>query len=189
MQNNAFLNTCVLTLTLAGMSLAQAAVSPEQAARLKTELTPLGGERAGNADGSIPPWNGGYTKVAPGYKAGDKRADPFAGEKPLYSIKASNMEQYASGLAEGTKLLLKKYPDYRLDVYPTHRSAAAPQWVYDNTGKNATRATLDVETEKKSPALMAASRSRSRTTVRKCCGTTGCPGRAVRPSAHLLIPG
>ncbi|KNH45934.1 DUF1329 domain-containing protein [Pseudomonas lini] len=148
MQNNAFLNTCVLTLTLAGMSLAQAAVSPEQAARLKTELTPLGGERAGNADGSIPPWNGGYTKVAPGYKAGDKRADPFAGEKPLYSIKASNMEQYASGLAEGTKLLLKKYPDYRLDVYPTHRSAAAPQWVYDNTGKNATRATLDVETEK-----------------------------------------
>ncbi|WP_367375484.1 DUF1329 domain-containing protein [Pseudomonas lini] len=148
MQNNAFLNTCVLTLALAGISLAQAAVSPEQAARLKSELTPLGGVRAGNADGSIPAWDGGYTKVAPGYKPGDKRADPFAGEKPLYSIKASNMEQYASGLAEGTKLLLKKYPDYRLDVYPTHRSAAAPQWVYDNTGKNATRATLDVETEK-----------------------------------------
>ncbi|URM26005.1 DUF1329 domain-containing protein [Pseudomonas frederiksbergensis] len=148
MQNNAFLNTCVLTLALAGISLAQAAVSPEQAARLKSELTPLGGERAGNADGSIPRWDGGYTKVAPGYKPGDKRADPFAGEKPLYSIKASNMEQYASVLAEGTKVLLKKYPDYRLDVYPTHRSAAAPQWVYDNTGKNATRATLDVETEK-----------------------------------------
>ncbi|PMU12764.1 DUF1329 domain-containing protein, partial [Pseudomonas sp. GP01-A9] len=90
-----------------------------------------GGERAGNADGSIPAWQGGYTKVAPGYKPGDKRPDPFAGEKPLYSIKASNMEQYANVLAEGTKLLLKKYPDYRLDVYPTHRSAAAPQWVYD----------------------------------------------------------
>ncbi|MCE6977038.1 DUF1329 domain-containing protein [Pseudomonas frederiksbergensis] len=148
MQNNAFLNTCVLTLALASISLAQAAVSPEQAARLKSELTPLGGERAGNADGSIPRWDGGYTKAAPGYKPGDKRADPFAGEKPLYSIKASNMEQYASVLAEGTKVLLKKYPDYRLDIYPTHRSAAAPQWVYDNTGKNATRATLDVETEK-----------------------------------------
>src|SRR5689334_6322452 len=102
MQNKAFLNTCVLTLALAGMSLAQAAVSPEQAARLKTELTPLGGERAGNADGSIPAWQGGYTKVAPGYKPGDKRPDPFAGEKPLYSIKASNMEQYANVLAEGT---------------------------------------------------------------------------------------
>ena len=54
MQNTAFINTCVLTLALAGMSLAQAAVSPEQAARLKSELMPLGGERAGNADASIP---------------------------------------------------------------------------------------------------------------------------------------
>ncbi|KHK66307.1 hypothetical protein UG46_13985 [Pseudomonas fluorescens] len=152
MQNTTFLNTCLLTLALTGMSLAQAAVSPEQAARLKTDLTPLGGERAGNADGSIPAWQGGYTQVAPGYKPGDKRPDPFAGEKPLYSIKASNMEQYAGELAEGTKLLLKKYPDYRLDVYPTHRSAAAPQWVYDNTSKNATRATLDVGSEKVSNA-------------------------------------
>ncbi|AMZ70847.1 MULTISPECIES: DUF1329 domain-containing protein [Pseudomonas] len=153
MQNNTLLNTCLLTLALAGVSLAQAAVSPEQVARLKTELTPLGAERAGNADGSIPAWDGGYTKVVAGYKPGDKRPDPFASDKPLYSIKASNMEQYAGQLAEGTKLLLKKYPDYRLDVYPTHRSAAAPQWVYDNTAKNAGRATLDVETEKVSGAF------------------------------------
>ncbi|ROM79020.1 hypothetical protein BK654_06495 [Pseudomonas brassicacearum] len=153
MQNNTLLNTCLLTLALAGVSLAQAAVSPEQVARLKSELTPFGAERTGNADGSIPAWDGGYTKVVAGYKPGDKRPDPFAGDKPLYSIKASNMEQYAGQLAEGTKLLLKKYPDYRLDVYPTHRSAAAPQWVYDNTAKNAGRATLDVETEKVSGAF------------------------------------
>ena len=41
---------------------------------------------------------------------------------------------------DGTKAMLKKYPEYRLDVYQTHRTAAAPQWVYDNTFKNATRA-------------------------------------------------
>lgn len=75
MQNNTLLNTCLLTLALAGVSLAQAAVSPEQVARLKTELTPLGAERAGNADGSIPAWDGGYTKVVAGYKPGDKRPD------------------------------------------------------------------------------------------------------------------
>ncbi|WHS58103.1 DUF1329 domain-containing protein [Pseudomonas sp. G2-4] len=153
MQNNTLLNTCLLTLALAGVSLAQAAAPPEQVARLKSELTPFGAERAGNADGSIPAWDGGYTKVVAGYKPGDKRPDPFAGDKPLDSIKASNMEQYAGQLAEGTKLLLKKYPDYRLDVYPTHRSAAAPQWVYDNTAKNAGRATLDVATEKVSGAF------------------------------------
>jgi hypothetical protein len=39
--------------------------------------------------------------------------------------------------------MLKKYPDWRIDVYKTHRTAAAPQWVYDNTFKNATRARLD----------------------------------------------
>lgn len=39
--------------------------------------------------------------------------------------------------------MFKKYPDYRIDVYPTRRSAAAPQWVYDNTLKNATRAKMN----------------------------------------------
>jgi hypothetical protein len=40
--------------------------------------------------------------------------------------------------------MLKKYPDsFRVDVYPTHRTAAAPQWVYDNTFSNATRARLE----------------------------------------------
>ncbi|MCR3876131.1 DUF1329 domain-containing protein, partial [Pseudomonas aeruginosa] len=35
---------------------AQAKVDEVQAARLDQDLTPLGAERAGNADGSIPPW-------------------------------------------------------------------------------------------------------------------------------------
>ena len=117
-----------------------ASVTPEEAAKLKTTLTPMGAEKAGNADGTIPAWEGGYTTVPPGYKSGDKRPDPFAGEKPLFSITAQNMDQYADKLAEGAKELLKKDPSFRLDVYPTHRTAAAPQVVYDNTFKNATRA-------------------------------------------------
>lgn len=114
-----------------------AKVSPEEAAKLKTELTPLGGIRAGNADGSIPAWDGGYTKVPAGYKSGEPRMDPFANEKPLFTITAANMAQYADKLTEGQKALLKKHKDYYIAVYPTHRTAAAPQWVYDNTAKNA----------------------------------------------------
>ena len=117
-----------------------AAVTPEEAAKLKTTLTPMGAEKAGNADGTIPAWEGGYTIVPPGYKSGDKRPDPFADEKPLFSITAENMDKYADKLTDGAKALLKKYPSFRLDVYPTHRTAAAPQFVYDNTSKNATRA-------------------------------------------------
>lgn len=120
-----------------------AAVSTEEAAKLKTELTPFGAEKASNKDGSIPAWTGGYTTAIPGDKAGGKRGDPFKDEKPLFSITAKNVDQYADKLADGTKALFKKYPDYRIDVYPTHRTAAAPQWVYDNTAKNATRAKMN----------------------------------------------
>ena len=53
------------------------------------------------------------------------------------------MDAHAALLTDGTKAMLKKYPDFRIDVYPTHRTAAAPAWVYDNTFKNATRAKLN----------------------------------------------
>jgi hypothetical protein len=119
-----------------------AAVSADEAATLKTKLTPLGGERAGNADGSIPAWSGGYTTVPAGYKPGQRRSDPFASDKPLYTISSKNMEQYADKLSDGQKAMLKRFASYHLDVYPSRRTAAAPQWVYDNTLKNATRAKL-----------------------------------------------
>lgn len=126
---------------VAWLGTALAGVSPQEAAQLNTTLTPFGAERAGNKDGSIPAWEGGYTQVPPGYKSGEKRIDPFANEKPLFSITGKNVSQYADALSAGELELLKKYPDYRLDVYPTHRTAAAPKWVYENTIKNATRAT------------------------------------------------
>ncbi|SCK14884.1 Protein of unknown function [Variovorax sp. HW608] len=122
---------------LAALS-AQAGVSAEEAAKLKSELTPFGAERAGNKDDSIPAWTGGVAK--PGELTG-RRPDPFAGEKPLFSITAKNAAQYADKLNEGNQALFKKYPDtYRIDVYKTQRTAAAPQWVYDNTFRNASQA-------------------------------------------------
>ena len=124
-----------------------AAVGAEEAAKLRTELTPLGAEKAGNKDGSIPAWTGGSTTPIAGDKPGGRRGDPFKDEKPLYSITAANMAQYADKLTDGQQALLKKYADYRIDVYKTHRTAAAPQWVYDNTFKNATRAKLNGDIE------------------------------------------
>jgi len=124
----------------------QAAVTAEEAAKLRTELTPLGAEKAGNKDGTIPAWTGGYTTLIPGDKPGGRRGDPFKDEKPLFTVTAKNMDQYADKLSAGAAAMLKKYPNsYRLDVYKTHRTAAAPQWVYDNTAKNAVRAKLEGE--------------------------------------------
>lgn len=136
--------TSILTglIAIAFAGAANAAVTAEEAAKLKTTLTPMGAERAGSKDGSIPEWDGGYTKVPAGYKSGDPRPDFFAGEKPLLSISAKNMAQYTDKLTDGEKSLIQKYPNFRMDIYPTHRSAAAPQWYYDNTFKNATHAKL-----------------------------------------------
>lgn len=136
----------VCLLSSVALSAAHAAVSAEEAAKLKTELTPLGAERAGNKEGTIPAWSGGYTTPIAGFQNGGRRGDPFAGEKPLYSVTAANMAEHASKLTEGTQALLKKYPQtFRVDVYKTHRTAAAPQWVYDYTAKNAVQAKLDGE--------------------------------------------
>lgn len=121
---------------------AQAAVTADEAAKLKTTLTPLGAERAANKDGSIPAWDGGLSKAPAGYKNGDPRPDPYAADKPLLSINAKNMDQHAAKLSDGVKALMKKYPDFRIEVYPSRRSAGAPQYVYDNSFKNATRAKL-----------------------------------------------
>lgn len=120
-----------------------AEVSPQEAAQLKTTLTPLGAEKAGNKDGTIPAWTGAYTTPISGFVNGGRRLDPFADEKPLFSITGKNVDQYADKLTDGVKAMLKKYPDYRIDVYPTHRTAGAPQWVYANTFTNATKAKLD----------------------------------------------
>lgn len=121
----------------AGIS-ASALVSGQEAAELKSRLTPMGAERAGNADGTIPAWTGGVT-TAPGYVSGAPRPDLFANDKPLFSITARNFHDYEGKLPEGAKALFAKHADYRMDIYPTHRSAAAPDWVYENILRNATR--------------------------------------------------
>ncbi|WJD60006.1 DUF1329 domain-containing protein [Pseudomonas kurunegalensis] len=128
-------------LSLAALNAAQAAVSPDQAARLGTNLTAIGAEKAGNADGSIPAYQGGLQTPPANFQSGaSMRADPFASDKPLLVIDGKNADQYKGQLTATTLELLKRYPSYRVDVYPTHRSVALPQAVLDNTRKNATAA-------------------------------------------------
>lgn len=142
MRRNAPTLICTLTAVALLSTTAVAQVSPQDVAKLGTTLTPLGGEKAANADGSIPAWDGGLTKAPAGWKPGKHYVDPFAGEKPLFTINAQNAAQYADKLSDGHKAMLKTYPSFRIPVYPTHRTAAAPQRIYDATKKIATTAKL-----------------------------------------------
>lgn len=118
------------------------AATEAQAQQLGRELTPLGAEKGANKDGSIPAWNGGDTKAPGGWKPGQARPDPYAADKPLYSIDATNADKYKDKLSDGQIALLKSLKGYRMDVYPTRRSCGYPDAVYQNTRKNATGAKL-----------------------------------------------
>jgi len=126
---------------LAGSALAGQA-GAQTAADLGHSLTPMGAIKAGNADGTIPAWTGGMTTATPGYVPGGPRRDPFAAERPLFSITAQNVDRYASKLADGTVAMIRTLPGYHVDVYTSHRTFAAPQYIYDNAIENAGRAHL-----------------------------------------------
>jgi len=137
----------LVALLIAFVSLsASGEIAAEESERLGAELTPIGGERAGNAEGTIPAWTGGITTLPPDYSPGNSHPDPFAQDPVLFTIDASNWEQHASHLTEGQKALLRAHPEtWQMPVYRTRRSASYPSWVYDAVAANATRARVVME--------------------------------------------
>jgi len=113
-----------LTSIMSTVGLVNAKVSEEEAARLGVDLTPLGGEVAANADGSIPKWIGKWKGLPPGLvydSPTGKRPDPYGNEKPLFSITPENYAQHKEQLSEGQSAMFAQYPSFRMDVYPSHR--------------------------------------------------------------------
>ncbi len=137
--------TGILIGAIGAVSVAQAKVSPEEAAKLGvegTELTPLGAIRAGTDDGQVPAWtpytpNGDQLIREPTWIP-----NRYAAEKPLFVITKANMGEYSHLLSEGHKRLLERYDSYKMKVYPSHRDAAWPKRIYEATIKNATSAYL-----------------------------------------------
>jgi hypothetical protein len=138
------MKTTALTFAcfLSTASLALAAISQADADRLGRDLTPLGAERAGNAAGTIPEWTGGITTPPAGYKVGMHHPDPFAEDQPLYTVTAQNLAEHKDQLTAGYVALLQAYPDFKLVVYPTRRSASVPAKVAEATKQYATTAQL-----------------------------------------------
>lgn len=121
-----------------------AKVSPEEAAKLGgSELTPFGAEKAANADGTIPEWTGGLTEIPASFVPGSgDYVDPYAADKILFVITKDNMAQYADKLTEGQKAMLTAYDTYKINVYPTHRSAKYSEVMIQNAKYNALNAEL-----------------------------------------------
>ena len=139
------------------------------AAKLGKELTPVGAEKAANKDGTIPAWQGTEAPTA-GWSYGKSRAAHFKyqGDKPLYTIDASNVDKYADRLSPGQIQQVKQGKGYKMDVYPSRRTCGNPDFVAENTKKNVTTAKLG---------------ARSATTRRRWS-----PGRAAKACATLAQP-
>ncbi|WP_338362722.1 DUF1329 domain-containing protein [uncultured Pseudoalteromonas sp.] len=124
-------------------SAAMAKMSAEEVARLGQDLTPFGAEKAANADGSIPAWNGGITSAPAGYEPGMHHLDPYSADKVLFTIDKTNIDKYKANLSPGQIALFEAYPDtFKMPVYETRRSASFPQFVYDATKEFAPTAEL-----------------------------------------------
>ena len=135
-----FIVALALGCALAGPVAAE--ITADQIARLGRDLTPLGGERAGNADGVIPEWTGGITRPPPGYVFGEHHRDPYAGDRPLFVITGDNLDEHRDKLSIGHQRMLETYPTFSLPVYRTRRSASVPQRIYDATRRVAATAKL-----------------------------------------------
>ena len=133
-------------LLMLSMTAAYAKAPADQIAKLGAELTPLGATKAGNEAGTIPEWTGGITDLPGDYDPTKPLVNPFADDQMLFEITSQNLEQYKGNLTEGQLALFRQFPDsYKMRVYPTRRSATFPQWIYDETQKNAERVELSNE--------------------------------------------
>ncbi|MDY6828545.1 MAG: DUF1329 domain-containing protein [Pseudomonadota bacterium] len=125
---------------------AMAKVSPEEAAVLGSPSTTyIGAERAGNADGSIPAWDGGFKDewIPSGWESGEYYPNPFPNDEVLFTINASNYTQYKDRLTPGQIAMIEAYPDtFYMNVYPSRRTAKVPDSVKESIIWNATNTEL-----------------------------------------------
>jgi hypothetical protein len=131
-----------LTLTVAMLGLVANADAADFS-RLGKDLTPVGAERAGNADGTIPAWDGGLMQAPAGWTPQQGYVDPFPNDQPLFTIDSTNVGQYEAKLTTGQAALLRKYPqNFRMNVYPTRRTVGYPKAVTDRVIAQAGKVSL-----------------------------------------------
>jgi len=141
MKRLAILTWCVAAALISAR--ASAAVTAAEADKLGKELTPFGAEKAANADGTIPAYEGNEPAL-PGWEFGKVRKEywKYKDEKPLFSIDASNVDKYKDHLDDGQITALKTVKGYRMDVYPTHRNCGITPVYAERTKANATEAKI-----------------------------------------------
>ena len=96
------------------------------------DLTEIGAEVSGNADGSIPPYRGGLT--------GAFGSNPFESDLPLQVLGAAHADD--PRLTPGHAAMLRASNRFQIRLFPTRRSATLPAFVSRSSVANLGRARL-----------------------------------------------
>ncbi|WP_420464742.1 DUF1329 domain-containing protein [Panacagrimonas sp.] len=119
-----------------------AKVTEREASQLRARLTPMGAERAGNAEGTIPEWRGGLTAPPPCHVEGNRYCNPYADDQPYAVINGDTLEKWLDFLSPAQIEMVREHPSFSMPVYPTRRSFANPGAVYEAAYRNAIGASL-----------------------------------------------
>ncbi|WP_095210186.1 DUF1329 domain-containing protein [Endozoicomonas ascidiicola] len=104
---------------------------------LGSSLTPVGAEKAGNTDGTIPEWTGGLSPDQGVLQSDGSMDNPFKNDAVQFTITAKNLDKYRNRLSDGQIAMFERHPDtYKMNVYPTRRSASYPEAYYQATKTN-----------------------------------------------------
>ncbi len=137
------IGACGLALSLIASTVAAQSLSQSEIDQLGKNLTPIGAERAANADGTIPEWTGGLPTDAGKNLPNHFIENPFKGEKPEFEITAQNYQQHKDKLTPGQEAMFERYPEtFRMPIYKSKRSVGYSQDVYDQVKRTAGQAKL-----------------------------------------------
>jgi len=107
---------------------------------LGQQLTPMGAEQAGTPPDellpALPPWRGGLRTPPPEFDG--TLQNPYAREAAVATIQQDQLAQWNRLLPTGLKVLLQQVAPL-IRVYPSHRSATAPESQFELAYRNRIR--------------------------------------------------
>jgi len=108
------------------------------------DISVIGADPDPNATGEIPAWEGHKNMTCPSdYTPGQYFPNPYKGEKPLFRIDHTNVDQYKDRLSPGQIMRLRKHEKFYMNVYPTHRNQEFCSEYYAAIEKNRETCTVD----------------------------------------------
>ena len=97
-----------IAATILAAPFAWAEMSAAETDRLGKDLTPTGAVMAGNKEGTIPAWDGGLNKPPAGWRPEQGYVEPYAIEKPRFTIRSQTMGRCQIKLTPGVSVMIKK---------------------------------------------------------------------------------